>query len=97
MRFISARSNAILNTDGRIKTWQVYTFFSVLNSLGILTRSVVLIHMSFQKGQSKFSCVIFKKRSRCDFRTETPSLNLVRFLFRATLIFFNFYSKQILR
>ena len=44
---------------GGCETWQVHTVFSVLNSLGIRTRSVVLIHMCLCKKDSQSFPVLF--------------------------------------
>ena len=47
-----------------------------------------------QKGQSKFSCVVFEKRSRCGFNKDTRSLSLTRFFFRATFLTVNKYCNN---
>ena len=75
---------------GECKIYRVYTFNT--EYFGHTNKKCVSdSHVSSQKGQSKFSCVVFEKRRRCGFKKDTPSLSLTRFLFRATFLTVNKY------
>ena len=77
---------------GECKIYRVYTFLLTLNISGTSDEKCVSdLHVSSQKGQSKFSCVVFEKRRQCGFKKDTPSLSLTRFLFRATFLTVNKY------